>query len=81
MSTSLTATVPAGGGLTLTVQASGNETLEYQWKKDGVILHGVTGASLSLTALESVDSGAYVVINEVGLSRTLLLLMSCNQFL
>ena len=50
------------------MQASGNETLEYQWKKDGVILHGVTGASLSLTALESVDSGAYVVIvsNEVG---------------
>ena len=59
---------PVGGQLVLNVTAVGNAPLTYHWKKDGVLLDGENGASLSLVNLQTPDSGTYVVIvsNSVG---------------
>ncbi len=51
-----------GMDLTLTVGASGQAPLSYQWRKDGGNLAGRTSASLALTNLKTTDSGVYDVV-------------------
>lgn len=60
--------VAVGGTVTLSVVASGEGTLSYSWRKGGVPIPGATGASLTITNAQVVDSGSYtaVVSNAAG---------------
>ncbi|MBL9169979.1 MAG: immunoglobulin domain-containing protein [Verrucomicrobiales bacterium] len=50
-----------GSNLTLTVEATGVGTLSYQWLKDGQLIDGATGASLSINGVKASDAGSYSV--------------------
>ncbi len=60
--------VELGGSATLSVTATGDGTLEYQWYKDNIVVEGATSASLALSNLEAGDLGTYYVVvsNTVG---------------
>lgn len=59
--------VPAGGALTLTVSAEG-ENIQYQWYKDDAPLAGQTGSSCVLSGVQGSDAGVYscYIQNEYG---------------
>lgn len=50
--------VSAGATVTFSVGASGSSPLSYQWQRNGVNISGATGASLTLAAVATSDSGA-----------------------
>lgn len=58
----------AGGTIALTVLASGQAPLTYQWLRDGVELAGRTNGALTLPDLQPADAGLYraVVSNAAG---------------
>jgi hypothetical protein len=60
--------VTAGGAATLAVDALGAGPLTYQWRRNGVVLPGATGATLTLGAASMGDAGDYsvVVSNRLG---------------
>ena len=47
--------------LTLTVTATGQGPLTYQWKKDGVVLAGSTASSYTVAKVSPATSGSYTV--------------------
>ena len=51
------ATAAIGHAATFSVVASGNGTLTYQWKRDGVPILGATNTSYTTSALTNQDSG------------------------
>ena len=57
-----------GQSVTFSVTATGAALFGYQWWKDGGVLAGGTGASLTLTNLQASDAGNYrvVVTNQYG---------------
>ncbi len=57
----------AGDSITLSVTATGG-ALSYQWYKDGVLLSGETGATLTIANPMAADAGSYhvVVTNSLG---------------
>ncbi|GEM_PF-6156030 len=55
-------TVFAGNAVYFTVAATGNGTLSYQWRKNGIDLTGMTAATLKLSAVTPADSGTYSVV-------------------
>jgi len=55
-------TVEVGANVTFTTSASGFSPLNYQWQLNGSNIVGTTGASLSLTNVQSVASGDYSVV-------------------
>jgi DNA/RNA endonuclease G (NUC1) len=59
---------PLGGSASFTVAATGTGALSYQWFKDGELVPGATGTSLSLTGVTLADVGSYdvVVTNATG---------------
>jgi hypothetical protein len=54
--------VNAGSNVTLSVVATGSPAPTYQWRKNGVLVSGATGASLTLTNVQASDAGAYTVV-------------------
>jgi hypothetical protein len=50
-----------GSDVTLSVTATGYDTLSYRWFKDGEVLEGATSAALVLTAVDAADEGEYQV--------------------
>lgn len=54
--------VAAGGVATLSVSATGNAPLKYEWRKDGVNLVGATGATYSVSNMQDVNIGDYSVV-------------------
>lgn len=50
-----------GAVATLTVAATGNGPLSYQWFKDGALINGATSSSLGLTNTQLSDSAIYTV--------------------
>ena len=57
----------AGTNVTFSVTASGDEPLNYQWKKNGTNVSGTTAASLVLTNVKGLDSGNYnVAVSNAG---------------
>ncbi|QYM79529.1 immunoglobulin domain-containing protein [Horticoccus luteus] len=50
-----------GDTLTLNVAATGAGALHYQWRRNGRVLAGETGATLSKPAMAVADSGTYIV--------------------
>lgn len=50
-----------GSNATFSVTATGEGALTYQWKKDGVMIPGATGASYSIASVASGNAGSYSV--------------------
>lgn len=59
--------VGVGGTASFFVDATGNPTPTYQWKKDGVDITGETSSTLNFSSVTKADDGEYsvVVTNEV----------------
>ena len=55
-------TVLEGASVNLSVSATANGTLSYQWKKDGQDLSGKTTATLGFGAVALSDAGSYTVV-------------------
>ncbi len=66
------ATVTAGTAVTFTVAASGTAPLSYQWQKNGSVIVGVTGTTLTLSSPQVADAGSYnvVVFNAAGFATS-----------
>ena len=54
-------TLASGGSTTLTVQATGQGPLTYQWRKDGTAISGATSTELALSSVVSNSAGVYTV--------------------
>jgi hypothetical protein len=54
--------VRAGAAALFAVNATGNGTLRYQWRHDGVPLAGATSATLTISNVQSAHAGAYSVV-------------------
>ncbi len=54
--------VSIGAPVTLQVAATGTAPLHYQWRLNGADLGGVTGPSLSFSAVRWADAGVYSVV-------------------
>lgn len=52
----------AGDRITLSVNATGDEPLSYQWRRNGVALEGANSRLLTLTNLAPAHAGSYTVI-------------------
>ena len=61
-------TVTVGDSASLSVAAIGSGTLSYQWFFGGTALSGATGATLSLTNVQTTNAGSYsvTITNSVG---------------
>jgi hypothetical protein len=55
------ATCP-GGNVTFTVAATGDGTLTYQWRKDGVNIAGANASSYTINGVTAADAASYDVI-------------------
>lgn len=68
LSQPLSVQVDEGGDVQFSVEAGGIQPLFYQWRKDGVLLPGATGSTLSVGSAARPDDGVYevVVSNEYG---------------
>ena len=62
----------AGTTSSFSVTAKGSEPFHYQWRQNGQEIHGETNATLTLTNLLPVNSGAYdvVITNAFGQSAS-----------
>ncbi len=58
----LSQSVSAGAEAAFTVQAAGDEPLQYQWFKNGLEIVGAVSASLSLHNVQNADAGSYTVV-------------------
>jgi hypothetical protein len=65
-------TVFAGVTATFTVAATGTPSLTYQWKKNGDVIAGATGSSLSITDVRYLNEAEYscVVTNAYGTTES-----------
>lgn len=54
-------TVALNGSVSFSVVATGDPTLNYRWRRDGVLLSGATRASLNLSGVTGLDEGSYTV--------------------
>ncbi len=61
VSFSPSAEVVEGGSVSFTVQATGAAPLSYQWRKDGTVIDGVSGSTLSITGVSDNNIGSYTV--------------------
>ena len=61
-------TQPLGGSAVFSVVATGNPAPTVQWRRNGVVLDGRTGLTLTLSGLTEEDAGEYdvVAVNESG---------------
>jgi hypothetical protein len=55
-------TVGAGDSVTFSVEAKGEEPLQYRWYRNGHRLAGETNATLTLTIVQPSDAGSYWVL-------------------
>ncbi|MBK8474752.1 MAG: immunoglobulin domain-containing protein [Opitutaceae bacterium] len=55
-------TVAAGGNTTLAVAATGEGTLTYQWRRDGIAIVGATSAALTLNHVTVAQAGDYMAV-------------------
>jgi len=54
--------IAVGGTATFSVKATGTAPLHYQWRSNGVSIHGATTDQLTLKKLQAAEGGAYAVV-------------------
>lgn len=54
--------ITVGASVTFSVAATGEGTLTYLWRKDGVAIPGATSASYTISSAASSDAGSYSVV-------------------
>ncbi|MBX3746310.1 MAG: immunoglobulin domain-containing protein [Verrucomicrobiae bacterium] len=54
--------VGVGASVQFSVEAAGSGPLEYQWRRDGVVLPGAVHARLELAGVREGDAGLYTVV-------------------
>jgi len=62
--------VGSGSPLTLSVAASGTAVLTYQWRQNGILLPGATGAVYTVASAQAGDAGDYSVVVANGAGAT-----------
>jgi len=74
------ATADIGNTVTFTVGVTGTAPFSYQWKKNGAIISGATASSLTLTGIQSTDTGSYTVVvtNGVGFATSSSAILTIN---
>lgn len=55
-------TVVANGNVTLTAGAFGRRPLSYQWRKNGLVMPGVTNLNLALNGVQTTNSAEYTLV-------------------
>lgn len=55
-------TITCPASINLSVRASGNDSITYQWKKDGSPIDGETNSSLVISSSSPSDSGSYTCV-------------------
>jgi hypothetical protein len=65
------ATVAAGGAPTFTVAATGTGPLTYQWRRNGALIAGATGASYTPPTVTAPDDGARFTVLVTGPGGTI----------
>lgn len=55
-------TTSVGAAVSFTVTAAGTTPFTYQWKKNGAVIAGATGTSLSFSNVQSADAADYTVV-------------------
>lgn len=55
-------TFNAGSSISLSVIVTSNDTITYQWQKNGANIAGATSASYSIASAQTTDSGSYTVV-------------------
>ncbi|MDB6057225.1 MAG: hypothetical protein JWO95_1069 [Verrucomicrobiales bacterium] len=55
-------TIGVGSNFTVSVTASGNPAVGFQWRTNGTIIDGATAASYTVTGAQTNDSGNYDVV-------------------
>ncbi len=65
-------TLNPGAAVTLAVTAEGTAPFTYQWRRDGVVLSGVSGDRYVISSFASTDAGTYTVVvaNAAGSTTT-----------
>ena len=58
----LSQTVNAGAPVSFSVAATNTPPLSYQWRRNGTIIAGATGATNSITSAQSTNAGSYTVV-------------------
>lgn len=58
----ISVTIPAGSTGTLSVTATSDAALNYQWRKDGQPVDGATSRTLVLANAQPTDAGSYYVV-------------------
>jgi len=59
--------VDPGATATFAVAANGTLPLSYQWRRNGAVIAGATGTTLTLTNVQAADAGSYTVTVTNGL--------------
>jgi hypothetical protein len=75
-------TVATGSSLTLSVQATGTGTLQYQWFHNGTAVAGAMFSSLQLASVQNADEGPYYVQiwNGAGIVTSATATLTVNAF-
>jgi hypothetical protein len=55
-------TVVAGANVSFSVTASGTPAPTFQWKLNGTVISGATGATLTLSNVQTTNAGSYTVV-------------------
>ena len=73
--------VVAGQTVVLAVSATGSQPMTYAWKRDGALIDGQSGASLTLPDIAGTDAGVYSVVirNSAGLTESVGVTVSVVQ--
>ncbi|MCX6953984.1 MAG: DUF1566 domain-containing protein, partial [Verrucomicrobia bacterium] len=64
-------TTTLGAAVSLSVTATSDTPVTYQWRKDGIALAGATGATFALANVKSADAGSYTVVASNATGQTL----------
>lgn len=75
-------TIGVGSNFSVSVTASGNPAVGYQWRMNGIAINGANASSYAVTGAQTNDSGGYdvVITNSIGSITSSVAAISVNYF-